>query len=92
MTTLRRAFTLDDERDAELLERLDAEENISAVVREALREHYQLSPLAEIAETLRRIEGALAGRVLLPAAGAQAEDADLAAALEGLGLSIQQTL
>lgn len=82
--TVRRTFTLDDERDADILSRLDAEENTSAVVREALRAHYHLSlTLADILDAIRTLP-VVQGNMLPPVASA--EDAELSAALDALGI------
>lgn len=81
MTTIRRGFTLDDQRDAAILARLDTEENTSAVIREALRRYYgQTLTLDDIMSAIQSLTlGA-------PLAAPVTEDADLAAALDNLGL------
>ncbi|MFP4345630.1 MAG: hypothetical protein ACLFU8_13125 [Anaerolineales bacterium] len=83
MTTVRRGFTLDTERDAELLERLDGEKNVSAVVRQALREHYGLE--VSLGDVYRLLQEVAAGRPVADTPRRE-EDPDLAAALDGLGL------
>lgn len=82
MTTIRRGFTLDNERDAAILLRLDAEENTSAVVREALRAHYGLAvTLADVLQAIHDLQ------LATPLTTAPAdEDVDLVAALDALGL------
>lgn len=86
MTTVRRGFTLDDEQDAAILSRLDAESNRSAVVRRALREHYgQAVSLADIYAAVQSLSACVAAGVL-PVALAIPEEPDIAAALDNLGL------
>jgi hypothetical protein len=85
MTTVRRGFTLDDKRDADIIAKLDAEENVSAVVRQALREHYDLTVSLNAIyqmtrEILKRLE---ATSITVEPTN---EDPDLAAAVDDLGL------
>ena len=81
MSTLRRGFTLDDQRDADILARLDAEENLSAVIREALRRYYgQTLTLDDI---MHAIQGLTLSTASTPST---AEEPDLSAALQNLGL------
>lgn len=82
MTTIRRGFTLDDQRDADILTRLDAEENASAIVREALRAHYRLSlTLSDILDAIHNLP-VVQGTLLEPVS---IEDAELSAALDAIG-------
>ncbi len=85
MKQIKRSFSLDDELDVLLA----AEANASAVVRAALRAYYGLprdATLDTVLDELRALRAELQrGLVTLPA-DATAEDADLAAALDNLGL------
>jgi len=84
MTTQRRTFTLDSSRDAAILACLDAESNLSEVVRNALREHYA------VGVTLEKVYAAvlaLGNTVSQPQAMPTSdEDAELVAALANLGI------
>ena len=93
MATVRRSFTLDSERDAALLAWLDAQPNASEAIRAALWAACTggAGAPATLADVVRAIEGLgarLAG-VALPTgtpAPAPAEDPELAAALDTLGI------
>lgn len=76
--------------DNELQQRLDAETNASAVVRDALRAYYGLprdatldTVLAELRDLRADLQRGIVTVALPPVEG---EDADLVAALENLGL------
>jgi hypothetical protein len=89
MTTVRRSFTLDDERDAALLAWLDAQPNASEAIRDALRAAFDDHAGATLGDVLRAIErlgDRLDGLHVTPATPErQEEDPDLVAALESLG-------
>ena len=86
---VRRSFSLDTERDAALLAWLDAQDNLSAAVRIALRAYSDASQvtLADVYRAVQALEQQLTTG-LLPnvSAPAVAEDPDLAANLDRLGL------
>lgn len=90
---VRRSFSLDTERDADLLAWIDAQANASAAVRAALRAYSGSSTvtLEMVYQLVRDLDAKLDTGEWI-AAGAQTkgvnldEDADLAAQLDQLGL------
>lgn len=92
MATVRVSVAFDSERDADLLAWLDAQPNRSEVIRAALTRARQ-RPEATLADVVKAIESLgerLAGLQLAAASPAsrEAEDPDLAAALEALGRDV----
>lgn len=85
---VRRSFSLDTERDAALLAWLDAQPNVSEAVRTALRtcsgEQVTLATVYQAVQALtRQMSG---GCPATSAAAPAAEDPELAAHLDSLGL------
>jgi hypothetical protein len=96
VTTVRRSFTLDTKRDAELLAWLDAQANVSEAVRKALRVYYaqregtEQATLADVVAAIERLGERMAGVQMVRApdnsSPVEDEDPELAAALDTLGL------
>jgi Arc/MetJ-type ribon-helix-helix transcriptional regulator len=96
VTTVRRSFTLDTERDAELLAWLDAQANVSEAVRKALRAYHaqregkEQATLADVVAAIEELGERMAGLQVVKASDnsspAEDEDPELAAALDNLGL------
>ncbi len=89
---VRRSFSLDTERDADLLAWLDAQANISHAIRTALRAHNTASDTDITLETVyvavKDLETHLAQGQwhATPPLGTSPEDPELAAQLDQLGL------
>lgn len=85
---VRRSFSLDTERDAALLAWLDAQPNVSEAVRTALRacsgEQVTLATVYQAVQALTRQMAV--GCLSTNAAATAAEDPELAAHLDSLGL------
>ena len=87
---VRRSFSLDTERDADLLAWIDAQANASAAVRAALRAYSGSSTvtLEMVYQLVRDLDAKLAAGKSIAADSRVTfdEDADLAAQLDQLGL------
>jgi Arc/MetJ-type ribon-helix-helix transcriptional regulator len=94
MSTVRKSFTLDAERDAALLAWLDAQPNTSEAIRDALRAAFDArnagATLGDVLQAIEALGETLAGLQITSApagdGASEAEDPDLAAALESLGI------
>jgi Arc/MetJ-type ribon-helix-helix transcriptional regulator len=96
VTTERRSFTLDIERDAELLAWLDAQANVSEAVRKALRAYHaqregkEQATLADVVAAIEELGERMGGLQVVKASDnpspVEDEDPELAAALDNLGL------
>jgi hypothetical protein len=90
VATVRRSFTLDDERDAALLAWLDAQSNASEAIRGALRATVEPTgaTLGDVLHAIERLGGRLDGLhvTTAPTPEREEEDPELAAALEALGV------
>ena len=90
MTTVRRSFTLDDERDAALLAWLDAQPNASEAIRGALRATFKEhtgATLGDVLHAIERLGDRLDGlHVTTATPDQEEEDPELVAALDALGV------